>query len=254
MSSIPALHVRMEGLTASFRLPLTISGTQISVPMPSYSTLLGIISACAGRVVKSKETRIGFEFRCQSRYQELERKDRLALKDGTLKPFRDEKAPKDFRPHIKTTSEGPIVCLEEIHQGIGSRQVYWHPTLDLYITNVGLKSAFENPAATPSLGRSQDIAWIVLVRELELQAVKTGKLGPTLLPRVHMKIPGLIVRLPEWIDNSKMNYSREIGPMGIYQAMNPIGDKRYEVEGENLYHPSDAESENQAIYLHQWLT
>jgi len=254
VSTIPALHVQLEGLTASFRLPLTISGTQISLPMPSYSTLLGVISACAGRIVKSEEIRIGFEFKCKSRYQELERKDRLALKNGILKPFRDEKAPKDFRPHMQATHEGTIVCLEEIHQGIGFRQVYWHPTLDLYITDIALKSAFEKPAATPCLGRSQDIAWIVFVREVTLQSVKSGGLGPTLLPKVHMKIPGLIVRLPEWIDNSKMSYSREIGPMGIYQAMNPIGDKRFEVEGENLYHSSDAEQENHVIYLHKWLT
>jgi len=248
-----ALHVRFEGLTASFRLPLTISGTQITLPMPSYSTLLGLISACAGRIIKSKDTRIGFEFRCSSRYQELERKDRLALKGGMLKPFRDEKAPRDFRPHIKTTLEGSTAYLEEIHQGVGYREVYWHPILDLYITNVDLRSAFENPAATPCFGRSQDIAWIVFIRSVELEPIGRGSLGPTLLPKIHMKIPGLIVRLPEFIENSKMGYSREIGPMGIYQAISPIGDKRFDVEGENLYHSSDAEEENYALYLHRWL-
>jgi len=148
----PSLACRTGRIDSIISTSACNQRTQISLPWPSYSTLLGIISACAGRIVKSEETRIGFEFKCKSRYQELERKDRLALKDGVLKPFRDEKAPKDFRPHIKSTLEGSIVCLEEIHQGIGFRQVYWHPTLDLYITDTNLKSAFEKPQPLLALG------------------------------------------------------------------------------------------------------
>ena len=125
--------------------------------------------------------------------------------------------------------------------------------MDLYITNVDLRSAFENPAATPCFGRSQDIAWIVFIRSVELEPVGKGSLGPTLLPKIHIKIPGLIVRLPEFIENSKMGYPREIGPMGIYQAISPMGNKRFDVEGENLYHSSDAEQKNYALYLHRWL-
>jgi len=253
MTSIPALHVRMEGLTASFRHPLTISGTQISTPMPSYSNLLGIISACAGRIVKPEETRIGFEFYCRSHDIELERKDRLALKGGKLQSFRDKKAPKDYRLHIKTGSEGFSGFLEEVHQGIGSREVYWYPRLDLYVTNLGLDSAFRNPVAIPCFGRSQDIAWIVFVRQIELQHIGGGNLGPTLMSKVQVGVPGLVVRSPEWIDNSKMGYVREPGPFGVYQAMSPLTDKRFKVKGENFYHPSDAENPDDAIYLHQWL-
>jgi len=86
MTSIPALHIQLEGLTASFRHPLTISGTQISTPMPAYSNILGMISACAGRVVKPSETRVGFEFHCQSHDLELERTVRWVVKKGRLKP------------------------------------------------------------------------------------------------------------------------------------------------------------------------
>ena len=55
MTSITALHVQMEGVTAFFKHPLTITGTQISLPCPPYSTLLGILSAVAGRFVSHKE-------------------------------------------------------------------------------------------------------------------------------------------------------------------------------------------------------
>jgi CRISPR-associated protein Cas5t len=253
MTPIPALHIRLEGLTASFRPPLTISGTQISTPVPSYSNLLGIISACAGRIVKPGETRIGFEFHCQSHDLEIERKDRLALKDGKLGPISKTNAPKDYRFHIKNSSKVFSGFLEEIRQGIGYRQIYWNPKLDLYVTNLSLKNAFENPAATPGFGRSQDIAWIVFVREIKLYPLEKGAIGPTLIPMPQIGVPGLVMRLPEWMENIRMGYTREPGPFGIYQAMIPTTDFRCVIERKNLFHPSDNEKEDYAIYLHEWM-
>lgn len=229
MKPIPALHVRLEGLTSSFRHPLTISGTQISTPMPSYSNLLGMISACAGRIIKPIETRIGFEFHCQSHDLELERTTRWMV---------------DRKGRLKPQAKG---------QGISKRQVYWYPKLDLYVTNIDLKATFKHPAATPCFGRSQDIAWIVFVREIELYPLAKGAIGPTLIPMPQLGVPGLVVRLPEWIDNSKMGYVREPGPFGIYQAMIPTTELRFEVERINLYHPSDSAKDNFVIYLHEWI-
>jgi CRISPR-associated protein Cas5t len=254
MNPIPALHVRIEGLTASFCFPLIKSGTQVNVPVPPYSTLLGIISACAGRIVKHTETRIGFEFWCRSMETEIERKDRLELKGGKLRRLVKKNAPKDLRPHLRISKEGISGFLEEIPQGVGLRQVYWYPRLDLYLTNQAFRSAFENPAAPPTLGRSQDVAWIVFVREkIEIHPRKTGEIGPTLLPKVQVGVPGLIVRAPEWIDNSKKGHVRQPGPFGVYQGITPLTKNRFAVTGEDFYHPSDAENENDVIYLHKWL-
>ncbi len=253
MTSIPALHVRLEGITASFRPPLAISGTQISTPVPSYSNLLGIISACAGRIVKPDETRIGFEFHCQSHDIEIERKDRLALKGGKLGPISKTNAPKDYRLHVKTSSESFSGFLEEIRQGVGYRQVYWYPKMDLYVTNLELKKAFEKPAATPCFGRSQDIAWIKFVEPIGLHPVSKGAIGPTLIPMPQLGVPGLVMRLPEWMENTRMGYTREPGPFGIYQAMIPTTDFFCVIERKNLYHPSDAERNDYVIYLHEWI-
>lgn len=244
--SISALHIRFEGRTASFCFPLVKSGTQVSTPVPSYSNILGLVSACAGRTIKPSETRVGFEFHAHSQDLELERKDRLVLEGGRLKPFSKKNAPKDLR----LRSDGSI---EIIAQGVGNRQVYWNPRLDLYITNTDLGAAFENPAATPYLGRSQDIAWIILVREIKLYSAPKGSLGPTLIPMPLVGVPGLVVRLPEWMENSKRGYVRKPGPSGIYQAMSPTITEHFEVERKELYHPSDAEAENHVIYLHGWL-
>lgn len=230
MSTIKALHVRLEGLTASFRHPLVISGTQLSTPMPAYSNILGMISACSGRVVGPRETKIGFEFHCQSHSLELERTVRWQLdKQGRLKPH----------------SKG---------QGINYRQVYWAPCLDLYVTNLDFGPAFERPTATPCFGRSQDIAWIKWVRDVDLIPVSRGCLGPTLIPYPQQGVPGLIVRLPEWFDNTAVGRPRRPGPFGHYQAMLPtVGEIRFEVERDDLFHPSKSVGDKDVIYLHRWL-
>jgi len=243
-----ALHVRLEGLTASFRHPLVITGTQISTPMPAYSNLLGMMSACAGRTVRPEETRVGFEFHCESHDLELERKDRWELKGGRLQRVTKKKVPRSIRIYSGHRAE-------EVPQGIGLRQVYWQPKLDLYVTNLNFKEFFERPAATPCFGRSQDIAWIKWVRETELYPVPKGSLGPTLIPYPQQGVPGFVVRLPEWFENRSMGLTRRAGPFGHYQAMLPtVGKLRFAVERGDLFHPSDAAAEEHVIYLHRWLT
>jgi CRISPR-associated protein Cas5t len=230
MRPLKAVHVRFEGVTASFRHPLIISGTQLSTPVPAYSSILGMISACAGRVVKPDEARVGFEFHCRSHDPELERTVRWQVDKGG---------------RLKRHSKG---------QGISQRQVYWSPRLDLYVTDPGLGAAFLRPVATPRFGRSQDIAWISFVREVDLEPVTRGAIGPTLLPYPQPGLPGLIVRLPEWFENETAGVPRRPGPFGHYQAMLPtVGTLRFEIERDDLLHPSDADAENEVIYLHRWL-
>jgi len=208
MSLINAVHVRFEGLTASFRYPLIISGNQLSMPMPSYSTILGLISACSGRIVKPSETRVGFEFRCTSNNFDIERTMRLKV---------------DKRGRLTRNKE----------QGISNRDVYWFPKLDLYLSNTDLKEAFENPAATPCLGRSQDLAWITYVKGITLEPAPSGNIGPTMLSKLQERVPVLPIKAPEWMNNSREGYLRELGPFDTYLAINPLTDKRFPVRGEN---------------------
>jgi len=113
---------------------------------------------------------------------------------------------------------------------------------------------FEAPVATPRFGRSQDIAWIELCREVELWPVETGAIGPTLIPYPQFGIGGLIVRLPEWFDNSVDGHPRRSGPFGHYQAMSSTeGDIRFQIARPGLFHSSDAARPGDAVYLHQWL-
>jgi CRISPR-associated protein Cas5t len=226
MALTKAIHARLEGYTASFRYPLTVSGTRISTPQPAYSTILGVIGACAGRQVGPQDTRIAFVFRCRGYDTELERTSRWQYKRGVLKPQ---------------------------VSGLQSSGILIYPKLDLYLTNLQLKQAFQNPVSSPTLGRSQDLAWISAVGEVNLQSRTEGNLGPTLAPG-EFGVPGLPVRLPEWIDNFTFGVPRSIGPLGLYRAMLPYFQGRQDpyASGPSLFHPSDAAGKSDVVHLHEW--
>jgi CRISPR-associated protein Cas5t len=77
------LHARLEGWTATFRLPLIYSGTGLTAPLPPYSTILGLIGNLAGRQIAPNETRIGYIFRSRGTSYDLETSRRLEMdKDG----------------------------------------------------------------------------------------------------------------------------------------------------------------------------
>jgi hypothetical protein len=201
---------------------------QLSTPVPAYSTILGLVSACAGKVIGPKDTRLGFEFKAVSSDNiEIERTDRFQFKAGVLAPHRSG-------------------------QSIMSRQVHFEPLLDLFVTNLNLKSAFESPVSSPCFGRSQDLAWIEFVRDIDLTPVKEGDIGATLLPRPY-PFRGLILRLPEWMENARTGYVRSSGPFGFYSSGSATDAKRTHVEGPDLYHASDANAPGDAVYLHSWL-
>src|SRR5438045_1576092 len=151
------LHVRLEGWTATFRLPLMYSGTALSAPVPSYSTILGLIGNLAAREIPPDETRVGYLFRCFGASYDLETTRRLEMnKAGRL---RAQPVP-----------------------GIAKRQFLVRPVLDLYLDNLNLRRVFEVPANAPSLGRSQDLAWITKIDEIEVDPAPNGIVRGTLLP------------------------------------------------------------------------
>ena len=227
---IPAVHVHMEGFTAFFRRSHLITGNQITLPCPSYANILGLISACTDKIVRPGDTRIGFEFRHVSEDEDLERTERLAVKNENLKKHREGK-------------------------GILRRQMHFRPQLDLYLTNLELYNSFTNPAAPPCLGRSQDLCWITKVEIVDLIPAKSGNIGSTMISDriVKANIPSYIVRAAEWFNNDVTGITRKVGAVGFYQAIEPSNDNtRISVGMDNLYHPSNLSNSEDVIYLHPW--
>lgn len=226
--TLHGVHVRLEGLTASFRHPLLISGTQASLPVPAYTNVLGMISACAGRVVSPQEVRVGFEYRYRGQGLDLQTTRRWTLERGRLKAHR----------------KGPGLLRRQFHIG---------PRLDLYVVPAGMRSVFESPVATPRFGRSEDMAWIVFVRLVSLVPVQRGAIGATLVARDAVRTHGLPLTLAEWFEAGPFGQPRRVGAMGRFISLPPTADGlRFDAEGSELFHPSDAEGPDDAVYLHAW--
>jgi CRISPR-associated protein Cas5t len=221
-----ALHVQIEAFSATYSYPFLKSGTQLTLPAPPFSSILGNLSACAGRPVGPAETLVGYEFESRGRSLDLERTRRLQ----TDKRF-------------GRLSDNP-------ERGIGKRQFHVRPKLDLYLSEVSFEGAFYEPAGAPCLGRSQDLGWINFVRRIELGPVDAGKLGPTVV-RFPNTVGGLI--LPPLVDfyiNDKAGFVREAGRYSRYQfVQRGLSVKR--TDEFTLYHPSDSADPDHAVVLHQ---
>ena len=221
-----ALHVQLRALSAAYPYPFLRTGTQLTMPIPPFSTVFGNLSACAGRVVSPAETDIAVEFRYRGQGIDLERTRRLWVdnKTGVL------------RVNPET--------------GLAARQFHVEPQLDIYLTGTSLRAALHAPAATPCLGRSQDIAWISFVREIELEPQDDGLLGPTLVPFPNFQLGGQI--LPPLVDyylNDRTGYLRRVGRLSRYQAV-PEGSAVRSAADFKIYHPSDSSLSDHVVYLH----
>lgn len=216
------LHARLGGWTATFRLPLIYSGTGLTAPVPPFSTLLGLIGNLAGREIAPDETRIGYVFRSNGTAYDLETTRRLEMdkKSGRLKA---QSVP-----------------------GIARRQFHVRPSLDLYLDNLALREAFESPQNAPCLGRSQDLAWITQIEEVEAEACESGTVRGTLVPFPQAGASGVILALPDYLINNRRGYTREVGRVSKFLAV------RYEnpapVERADLYRLNDAK-DGSVIYL-----
>ena len=226
-ATMKALHVRLEALTATYPYPFLRSGTQITLPAPPFSSMLGNISACAGRPVLPP-LRIGFEFRSVSwENLDLERTHRLGM----------------------STQTGRLSANPE--RGIVTRQFHSRPQLDLYLTDLSLRHAFDFPVAAPCLGRSQDLAWVALVREIELEACPGGELGPTSVPFPNFQVGGRILPpLADYYRNDELGHTRQIGRLSRYQF---IQEGAPVISGPEfqLWRACDRESDAAVVFLHQ---
>jgi len=213
------LHAHLSGWTATFRLPMFYTGTGLSAPLPPYSTLLGLLGNLAGRVVEPHETRIAYRFNSSGSDFDLETVQRLKMEKGRLR--------------------------EQPDRNVAKRQFLVRPQLDLYLDNVEtFLPVMKNPANVPCLGRSQDLAWIETVEEIEVEPVEEGMVQGTLVPFPQPDASGLVLVLPDYFDNADEGYTRNVAKMRSFQAvMSPTHIRR-----DDLFRMS---SGNECVYLHR---
>lgn len=216
-----ALHITFEAFTATFKIPFINTGTVIASPVPSYSNIVGLISCCIGRYINKDETLIGFTYVFKGKGRDIETTTRLML---------------DSKGILKKNPE----------KGIVIREFHVNPKLDIYLSNIELKQYFEKPSGVPTLGRSQDIAWITKIEEIELEKVDDGKIRPTLIPFPCEYIGGRVIRYCDYFINDKIGYLREPEKMILYQVV-PESEEGIYIKRKNLYRINNL---NEVIYMH----
>lgn len=222
------LQIKLEGWTATPRLPFVLSGNSLCLPVPTYSILLGVVGCCLGRLVESHDVKIGFQYEYDSTNRDIETRQRLEY-DGKK---------------IKAHSKGSDAHLREFHA---------IPKLTIWLDRLDWEDYFHNPIGTPSLGRSQDIMKIVDVTIVEVKQVGETTLSGTMIPfNTTLKIGGQLVRLAEaFEEQNDVGQGRVATAVKMFLAIPP--DNISKVKIHQIFEIADSQiEENQprGFYLH----
>lgn len=165
------LRVHIKGWTASYRFPYLVI-EQPTLTVPPLSTIYGIISAATGKFVDGRQTAVGF-----------------------VAPFKAKAT--DLKTIYQIGKWGTIEKKNVIR-----REFLYEPELYVYLTNLDLKKAFENPRYPILLGRSCDLGYIKEIVVMELIERDEVTFQYTLLPFPFNGVATPIASLPVFFTQS----------------------------------------------------
>ena len=180
------LKVVVKAPVTSFRYPHFLIGQQITFDMPPPSTIFGHVASALGELPERDFFRFAYCFRYQARSSDLEHQHVISA-GGKRSTFRHEGAA------VPVNVDGIV----QPHL----REFLFQPELTLYVDNLELKAAFQEPMFCVALGRSQDLAEIQSVEIVSLQKQQRAYLEDTILPfsmRMQLSI-GTTVLMPRYI-------------------------------------------------------
>lgn len=155
----------IRGWTTSFRYPGFISGRQPSLPVPPPSTVLGLLSAAKGEIISEDDLAYGYFFDFESKAYDVE----------TIY---------EMSPKNKAKSN------------ISKREILFYPKLTLFVSDLNFRDYFRRPHFPLLIGRSQDIAYVDSIKEVEIDKKNDVKLRNTLLPFPDEEVYGMISAMP----------------------------------------------------------
>ena len=165
---IPVTRVRVRAPVASFRHPFFVTGKQPTALMPPPSTVFGHCGSALGYWPDPKTFFFGLHFTWQSRTVDLEHQHITQALGAKTKTFIN-------------AEEGPVRATTEVGVQPVGREFLFNVDMTLYLPpNIG--AAFRNPVHTVVLGRSQDLAEVVAVEDIELKEPEQVCLEHTILP------------------------------------------------------------------------
>jgi CRISPR-associated protein Cas5t len=179
-----AAKIRIEVPVTSFRYPHFLIGRQASFLMPPPSTIYGHIASAAGKWFDPATVRFAYRFQFTARGSDLEHQHVITRGKQSF-TLKGQKYPVSVQgrvqPHLRDFLFG---C-----------------KLDLYLDPPELVEFFQNPAFCVVLGRSQDLASIVSVKQVRLEEARGAYLEQTILPFTMRPLlgRGITVMMPRYI-------------------------------------------------------
>ena len=165
MRRLAVARVEIEAPVTSFRYPHFLVGRQISYDMPPPSTIYGHVGSALGELPNPAGFQFGYDFRFISRCSDLEHQH-IINAGGQAFTVEGKKYPTSVQatvqPHL--------------------RDFLFKPRLVLYVNRCDWADAFKAPVFCVVLGRSQDLACVIKVEEIELEERNGAYFEHTLLP------------------------------------------------------------------------
>lgn len=177
-------RITIEAPVTSFRYPHFLIGRQVSFRMPPPSTIYGHVASALGSYPE-----LPFEFAYRFEYRALARDlehQHIITRGGNPFSWQGKKYPKNIEATVQP------------HQ----RDFLFGAKLTLYLPELQLAAAFRAPVFCVVLGRSQDLAMITKVEEIELTEHGGAYFENTLLPfswRAGVGF-GATVQMPRYIE------------------------------------------------------
>ena len=176
-----AYRIHITSWTASFRYPNLISGYQPSLVVPPLSTIYGIIASAKGNYVSPYDISLGYVFKFGSQAIDIETIYQVNIKSSPL----------------------------NTKQNVIRRQILFDNNLWLYVHDHRVADAFLNPRFQLLLGRSNDLASVIPVEEIELEQIdELTRLKGTIIPMGVIPLSAPIQALP-------IGFTNEIPRRGI---------------------------------------
>ncbi|MGO9011392.1 MAG: CRISPR-associated protein Cas5 [Bryobacteraceae bacterium] len=165
MPRLAVVRVTVEAPVTSFRYPHFLVGRQVSYDMPPPSTIYGHIASALGELPGPGDFEFGYDFRFAGRASDLEHQH-IINAGGQAFTVDGKKYPASvhatIQPHL--------------------RDFLFRPKLVLYVNRRDWLGAFQAPVFCVILGRSQDLASVTEVDEIELEQRDGAYFEHTLLP------------------------------------------------------------------------
>ena len=188
MTSLRVVRVEIRAPVTSFRYPHFLIGRQPTFDMPPPSTIYGHVASAVGEPPPPGSFRFAYHFTYSSRGSDLEHQHVITLPAAKHPTFGSE----------GEQHPGSVEATIQPH----TRDFLFQPRLTLYLDDLSLAAAFLRPIFCVILGRSQDLAEIGNVEEIDLIEQTGAYLENTLLPFSYRQSLGLgvTVLMPRYVE------------------------------------------------------